>query len=93
MAGVRAELVSSGAVHGYGKTLVLDGAGTQQGVPGQDSLVGPVGGVDHGVVVIAVAAEDGEPEVIAYEQQYPQAAELNDHTLLSGREVIGLTGV
>ena len=44
VAGVVAPLIGPGAVYADGKALVLDGAGTQQGVPGQDAFLGPVGG-------------------------------------------------
>ena len=93
MAGVVAPLIGPGAVHADGKALVLDGAGTQQGVPGQDAFLGPVGGVEDGVVVVTVAAERGEPQVVADEQQYPQAAELHHHAVAAGGVVERLAGV
>ena len=93
MTRIESKFVTAGAVYANCKALVLNGSGAQKGIPCQDSLVGPVGGIKHGIVIIAVAAESGEPKIITYEQQNPETAKVNYNTTVAARVVLALARI
>ena len=81
--------VIADAVDADNKGLVFDGPGLQQGLPGKGAPLGPVGDVDDQIVfrqsiLAGLAAPDGEPEVIADQQQDPPAFDGGDEAFVSG---------
>src|SRR5579872_5583211 len=65
-------------------TLVLNGPGLQEGLPGEGPAFGPVGNIDDAVVFerrfagLGLPAPDRKPEVIADEEQHPPAIDRSD---------------
>ena len=85
--------VSADAVDADDVTLVLDGPRTQQRAPGFDAADGPTGHVEGHVVIAAVAAPDGEAQVVADLQQDAYAAEGDDHATRAACVVTVLAAV
>ena len=91
MAAVAAPRVAPDTVNPGDIALVLDGARPQQRIPYGDARCRPVGRIDYQVIVAAIAGEYGEPEIIAYLEQYPYAAPLDNHTPAARRIMVRLT--
>ena len=91
MAAVAAPRVAPDTVNPGDIALVLDGARPQQRIPYGDARRRPVGRIDYHVIVAAIAGEYGEPEIIAYLEQYPYAAPLDNHTPAARRIMVRLT--
>ena len=74
-------------------SLVLNSTSTQQSVPCHATLIGPVGYINSNIIVIAVAAKDGESQVVAHLQKEAHSAKLYYNTFCTSLVMLVFTRI
>ena len=85
--------VFADAVHAQYITLILDGSGCKQHLPGMHSHRRPRGYADEDIVVVAVPEPKRETQVVANAQMKAQASPLDRYILISRRVMLRLATI
>ena len=70
-------------INAHDKTLILNGAGAQQGFPGREANSGPIGHIKKSVVIAPIPTPNRETQIVAHLQQETNTPKTYHHSPFS----------